>query len=95
MAKSIRSVSAMVVDFFELARTSDAAIVARMQFHLKNSRKRVFPQTVEFNAYRVTRESAQITIHLLLDRGNGAMPQEVARYAFVPPPDFSRRFTST
>jgi hypothetical protein len=94
MAKSIPSISVILLDFDQLARSNDEVVIARFRFYCANSRKRVFPKSVFFNAYRVERNPEQITIHLL-DASNPSNHRTTALYSFLAPPNFSKRPLST
>jgi hypothetical protein len=94
MAKNIPQVSAVILDFHELVRRTDDAIIARYKFFLAHSKKRLFPKSTVINAYRIAREPQMITIHLL-DATEPANPKTTAMFSFVAPPNFSRRIIST
>jgi hypothetical protein len=94
MAKNIPTISAIILDFDQLLQSNDANIFGRFQFYCSNAKKRIFPKSVIVNAYRVDRSPSQITI-ILLDASDKSNPKTTARYIFLPPPDFSRRYVST
>lgn len=94
MAKNIPQISAVILDFHELGRRTDDAIMARYNFICAHSKKKLFPKSTIINAYRIDRETQKITIYLL-DATDPAHPTTTAMFSFVAPPDFSRRFVST
>lgn len=94
MAKSIPSISAVILDFDQLVRSNDEKIIDRFRFYSANARKRFFPKAVVFNAYRIERHPERIMIYLL-HASNSSEPKTKAICAFIPPPDFSGRMVST
>ena len=94
MAGTVREITAMILDFDAVAQSSDEAIVNRFIFHVRSSRKRLFPKSVTYNAFQIVRSPRSLTIRLL-DTVTRAEPKEVARYIFVPPPNFGHSQLST
>jgi len=94
MAKSIPTVSAMIVDFDSLASRSDDEIINRFLFYSRNSRKRIFAKSVRYNACKVERTTMSLTIRLL-DSAGSSDPQTTAFFSFIPPPNFSQRYAGT
>lgn len=90
MPRKIRSVAVVSLDFDSIARGDDKAVYRQMTATLGMSRKRFFPKSVTWNAYRVARTPNSITIHLLSSKDQMSERKEVARFAFIPGPNFSR-----
>ena len=84
----------MISDFYDLARSGDDAIIGRFQFYVRNTRKRIFPKSVQYNACKVEREPQRLTVRLL-DTTKGQVPETTAFYRFIPTPDFSRGYVQT
>lgn len=90
MPRKIRSVAVVSLDFDSIARCNDDGVYKHMIATLSLSRKRMFPKSLEWNAYRVTRVPASVTVHLLQRKDRENELKEVARFGFIPGPDFSR-----
>jgi hypothetical protein len=89
MPRKIRSIAVVSLDFDSIARRDDKSVYRQMVATLRMSKKRMFPKSVSWNAYRVARTPRSITIHLLLSKTQAEKPKEVARFAFIPGPHFS------
>lgn len=79
-----------MLNFESLQHEDDKELVRWMKFVMGQSKKRIFPKSVRFNGYRITRRPELLTIHLLwLDENSSE--SEVATFSFAPPVDFSKR----
>ncbi len=90
MPRKIRSVAVASLDFDSITRGDDNTIYRQMKATLGMSRKRFFPKSVTWNAFRVARTPNSITIHLLSSKDQMSERREVARFAFIRGPSFSR-----
>lgn len=87
----MKSITAILFDFANLAQGSDAEIFQRMVFHCRTTNPAMLPRNLKFNAYTVTRKPNLLTIHLLQANEDRSKHREVAQFSFAPPPDFSQR----
>ena len=90
MPRTIRSILVVSLDFASIARCNDKGVYEHMIVTLSLNKKRMLPKSLIWNDYRVTRTSTSITIHLLCRKDRASEPLEVARFGFIPSPDFSR-----
>jgi hypothetical protein len=90
MPRKIRSLAVVSLDFDSIARCNDKGVYEHMLATLSSNRKRMLPKSVMWNAYRVTRTPKSVMVHLLLRKDRETDPKEVARFGFIPGPDFSR-----
>jgi hypothetical protein len=83
MAGKIHCIDVVHVDFDSVARYSNEQLYAYMLFACRSSKRRLIPKRIRWNAYRVTRGTNFVRIHLLVLTDSVAEPKEVARFGFV------------
>jgi hypothetical protein len=76
-ARSISTVTIFHLEFDDLAQSDDRALVGQMQLIVRSSKKRVFPKSVKYDRYAVSRGSTCLTIQLYMG------DIETARFRFV------------
>ena len=84
----MKTITAILIDFADLAQGTDDDIFRRMTFYCGASKRPMLPRNLKYNAYRVTRQTNLLTVHLLLVE-ESRPAHEVAQFSFAPPPDFS------
>lgn len=90
MPKTIPEIFEVNLGFDEIARSNDQTVLSHFRFTMMHSKRRLFPKRIQWNAARIRRSPKAIMIDLLVDRQDGSELTTVARFGFIPPPDFSR-----
>ena len=89
MAGKIHCIDTVHLDFDSVARYSDEQLYQYMRFTCRSTKQRLIPKRIRWSAYRVTRSPDAVRLHLLLAKDQISEPKEVARFGFIPGPDFS------
>ncbi len=87
----MKAVTVILIDFANLAQSSDDEIFQRMVFYCRTTTPSILPRNLKFNAYIISRQPNLLTIHLLQADQIRSTQREVAQFSFAQPPDFSQR----
>ncbi|MDO8543769.1 MAG: hypothetical protein Q7S40_25285 [Opitutaceae bacterium] len=79
----MKSVTAVITDFDQLARASDDEIIRRFVYYCHNSKKQLVPKNVASYGSKVQRQPELLTIGLF-----NAAEKQVATFSFAPVPPF-------
>jgi hypothetical protein len=85
MRKRIPQVNAEIIDFAELAQAPDPAVIERFRLLVRLSKRALFDNKMQFNAFQVVREPKRLTVRLL-DGPTGNPSMLVGQCCFVPAP---------
>ena len=90
MAAKIHCIDIVHMDFASVAQYNNDELYRYMLFTCRSTKQRLIPKRIRWNAFRVSREPNTVRIHLLYAKDKVTEPKEVARFGFIPGPDFSR-----
>lgn len=82
-------VTAIHLDFDNLAHSGDDVVIQHMGYLFRMSKKPLIPKRIKFDAARVSRQPNLLIIHLLHTEPRTSVKKEVAQFCFAPPPSFS------
>lgn len=75
----MKSVTAVITDFDQLARAPDEAIIRRFVFYCRSSKKPLVPKTIAAYGRKVIRQPELLTIALFNSSG-----KQIGTFSFAP-----------